>query len=262
MTPEEEEIQKRALALQEAEHALAQAETEYAEHRLLLKAFEQAYIMAVQEEQRELTRWEGLISHQLNRIHFLQAVQDGVEVCPSTPYEGMPLDETQPIQADAHLNAAEPQITQSESNPDIKSLYRELARRYHPDLAENAHVRGLRAAVMQEINTAYQQRDLDALIQISHRPAIVDPEQESVGDRLVWIIRRESEVGKRVQAAQDKLKASKSSPLGVLMAHCDARPKERQFDDVKRALKMQIQNLKTEWGFHCQQESELWQELL
>lgn len=261
MTPEEEEIQKREIALQEAEQALAQVETEYAEHRLQLKAFEQAYILAVQAEQAEIHRWEGLIVQQINRIHHLNSVQDGIIACPVSPYDlgdmrvgasRMPEEE----------EVFEPISVNAESNPDIKSLYRELARRYHPDLAENAAVRDQRAAVMQEINTAYQQRDLDKLIQISHRPEILDPERESAGDRLVWLIRRQAEVAQGVQAAQEKYRNSQASPLGQLMAYCAERPEEKRFAEVKRRLKQQIRSLKSEWGLYCQQESQIWQELL
>ena len=39
---------------------------------------------------------------------------------------------------------------------------------------------GNNALVMQKINTAYQQRDLDALQQISSNPSIVDPINDSL----------------------------------------------------------------------------------
>ena len=79
MTPEEEEIQKRTQALQSAETALVQAEADYAEYRLQLKAFEQSYILAVQDEHWAIEKWESLIAQQLSRIQFLLAVQDGLE---------------------------------------------------------------------------------------------------------------------------------------------------------------------------------------
>lgn len=262
MTPEEEEIQKRTLALQAAETALVQAEADYAEHRIQLKAFEQAYVMAVQEEQRELAKWEGLIAQQLERVQFLLSVQDGLEACPRSPYEGFPTDEPTAQPSGEDVTPAEPFLSQEETSVEIKSLYRDLARRYHPDLAENAEIRRERAAVMQEINQAYQIGDLKTLVQISNRPAIVDPEKETLGDRLVWIIRREAEIGQRVQAANEKLAASKASPLGELMAYCAGRPSEHRFSDVKRALRHQAQQLREEWGFHCQHESDLWQVLL
>lgn len=45
----------------------------------------------------------------------------------------------------------------------IKKLYRQLARRYHPDLANDEAERERRTKIMSLINTAYQEQDLDSL---------------------------------------------------------------------------------------------------
>ena len=177
--------------MQAAETALVQAEADYAEHRIQLKAFEQAY-GGRSGRQRELAKWEGLIAQQLERAQFLRSVQDGIEACPRSPYARFPTDEPTAQPSGEDVTPDEPFLSQEETSVEIKSLYRDLARRYHPDLAENAETRRQRAVVMQEINQAYQIGDLKTLVQISNRPAIVDPEKETLGDRLVWIIRRET----------------------------------------------------------------------
>lgn len=46
---------------------------------------------------------------------------------------------------------------------DIKSLYRKLARRFHPDLADDEDDRDRRNNLMAMINDAYAERDMDAL---------------------------------------------------------------------------------------------------
>ncbi|HLA42777.1 MAG TPA: hypothetical protein VJZ27_05050 [Aggregatilineales bacterium] len=46
---------------------------------------------------------------------------------------------------------------------DIKQLYRQLARRYHPDFTTNDDDRKFRTAVMAQINAAYAAHDYDAL---------------------------------------------------------------------------------------------------
>jgi hypothetical protein len=45
----------------------------------------------------------------------------------------------------------------------IKKLYRQLARRYHPDLAKDDEERERRTKIMSLINTAYQEEDIDSL---------------------------------------------------------------------------------------------------
>jgi DnaJ-like protein len=45
----------------------------------------------------------------------------------------------------------------------IKKLYRQLARRYHPDLAKDEEERERRTKIMSLINTAYQEEDIESL---------------------------------------------------------------------------------------------------
>jgi 2,3-bisphosphoglycerate-dependent phosphoglycerate mutase len=50
-----------------------------------------------------------------------------------------------------------------EPDPQLKQLYRQLARRYHPDLAADAAERERRTRLMTVINQAYEAHDLDTL---------------------------------------------------------------------------------------------------
>lgn len=52
----------------------------------------------------------------------------------------------------------------------VKRLYRQLARQYHPDLATDPDERDLRNDLMARINDAYTRRDLEALQAIAHQP--------------------------------------------------------------------------------------------
>jgi hypothetical protein len=51
--------------------------------------------------------------------------------------------------------------------PDIKTLYRQLARRYHPDLARNDADRILSNEQMKGINQAYEAGDLRTLMRLA-----------------------------------------------------------------------------------------------
>jgi hypothetical protein len=46
-------------------------------------------------------------------------------------------------------------------------LYRELARRFHPDLARTAVEQSYRTAMMSAVNTAYARKDLEALYDLA-----------------------------------------------------------------------------------------------
>lgn len=48
-----------------------------------------------------------------------------------------------------------------------KRLYRELARRFHPDLAETAVEQAYRTSIMAAVNAAYEQQDIQALYDLA-----------------------------------------------------------------------------------------------
>lgn len=53
---------------------------------------------------------------------------------------------------------------------EIKQLYRQLARRFHPDLALNETDRAYRTGIMMAINAAYTAGDLERLKALAHEP--------------------------------------------------------------------------------------------
>lgn len=63
-------------------------------------------------------------------------------------------------------------VLQSETpdGSDLKRLYRELARRYHPDLTTDAAERERRNSLMADINAAYSDGDIDALRALAAQP--------------------------------------------------------------------------------------------
>lgn len=77
---------------------------------------------------------------------------------------------------------------------EMKKLYRDLARRFHPDLAENDDELSLRQEVMLRINHAWQCQDLDALREIDQELERMLPgwSTSHLAHRLSWA-RRECE---------------------------------------------------------------------
>ncbi|GAB5492975.1 MAG: hypothetical protein Phog2KO_31900 [Phototrophicaceae bacterium] len=64
---------------------------------------------------------------------------------------------------------------QKRENKSIKSLYRQLARQYHPDLAQDEADRERRTKIMSLINTAYQNEDFESLRALDN----ANPEQKT-----------------------------------------------------------------------------------
>ena len=75
-------------------------------------------------------------------------------------------DGNQPPGPEAFIPKQRPKASE-----DIKKVYRRLALRYHPDLAENELDRLHRNDVMAQVNDAYGERDLESLILLDNRHA-------------------------------------------------------------------------------------------
>jgi hypothetical protein len=75
-----------------------------------------------------------------------------------------------------------------ESEAEILRIYRELAKRFHPDLARTETERTRRSSLMLRINVAFSDRDLLALQSVAREAESSDPTFPvlSAKERLVW----------------------------------------------------------------------------
>jgi hypothetical protein len=76
----------------------------------------------------------------------------------------------------------------AESEAEVLRIYRELAKRFHPDLARTEPERNRRASLMLRINVAYSERDLLSLQTIAREAEAGDPSFAvlTAHERLTW----------------------------------------------------------------------------
>jgi hypothetical protein len=101
----------------------------------------------------------------------------------------------------------------AEAETDIKRLYRDLARRFHPDLARTEEERRRREMVMQRVNAAFRERDLRTLEAISREEEIADPafEVRSIGEKLIWAIREVARLDELIEGLEADLAAARAT---------------------------------------------------
>ena len=89
---------------------------------------------------------------------------------------------------------APPPPTTADAEAQIKALYRELARRFHPDLASSEAEREWRTPRMSAVNAAYAARDLAALQALAAAPDGEAPQSLWIDSRaaLIASLQRES----------------------------------------------------------------------
>ncbi len=96
---------------------------------------------------------------------------------------------------------------------EVARLYRELARRYHPDLARTEEERRRREPLMQRVNSAFRDRNLVALRALEQEAAADDPafEVRSLGEKLVWAIREVARLDEVIAGLEAELTVVRAS---------------------------------------------------
>src|SRR5215467_1869881 len=128
---EEQALRKRREELSELESRLAERESELANLQSGLRAFEGRYLGAVGERYDELAGVEKEIAKS----------------------QGLDIEDQEPISlADDEVGCGQSRF----HTEKLKKLYREVARKFHPDLTSCPQERQHRHQLMVEINRAYE----------------------------------------------------------------------------------------------------------
>lgn len=172
---------------------LARLEQERADLQIEIEAFRQMYLARVGPAQSELQALdlhiaEYRLRNELIRLRGASLDAAKLEAEVDWQLRGRRAEfsgyRDRVHQAERDKPAAAPSLDPSDQ-ADLKALYRDLAKRVHPDLALDDSDRLARSALMAEINAAYAQADLAALKANLARlddPARVEPAQTA--DRL------------------------------------------------------------------------------
>ena len=214
-TPEERELAAKKAELAALEIQLAQRELDVATLRIELHAFEQRYLRIVGVKFAEVDDLEAQIAEALNRRN--------------------PSDETTRQRAeDARAKATESaaaagavELAPAEGfkpSDDLRSLYREIAKRIHPDLATDDAERAKRNQLMAEVNRAYADGD-EARLRAILDEWETSPDAvtgEGIGAELIRTIRKIHQVQARLAAIEVEVAALSASELAVLKARAES----------------------------------------
>jgi CII-binding regulator of phage lambda lysogenization HflD len=212
--PEDEELAKKRVELAQLESELADRELYIATLNAELAAFERQYLKIVGTRYAELDEINAQIAEQLARQG-----SDNVQFKEAAQKARMHAEESRSA-AEAHVSEDQPRILPSK---ELKSLYREVAKRVHPDLSTDPEDRKLRQRLMAEANRVYERGDLDGLKRIldeyeSCPEAVLG---EGVGAELVRVIRKITQVKRRLSEIEAEVKQLIGSDLAKLKAKAE-----------------------------------------
>src|SRR6185436_3113622 len=196
LKPEDEELLRKREELTALRATLAELELQLVDLRSALAAFQGRYLRQVGILYAELDEWRA-------RIDALKA---RLNPSPATTAQADEIrEEARQTYEDAHGAASQaPDWTPS---PDLKRLFREVARRIHPDFGKDPADIERRTRLMAEANRAYETGDAEALQRIlnEYQDGADAVEGEGVGAELIRIIRQISMAKSRVAAIELEL---------------------------------------------------------
>jgi hypothetical protein len=213
VSPEEEELAKKRDELALLQTELAERELFLTNLRAELSAFEGQYLRQVGTLYAELDEWNAKIAERL-------AEEEGTEEAHTAAEQAR--SQAEESSAAAHGEAASAQgFTPS---PELKSLFREVAKRVHPDLATDEADRHKREQLMAEANAAYQKGDADALKRIleEYESSPESVKGAGVAADLVRAIRQIRRVRSRLSQIELEIANLIDSEIAKLRAKAEA----------------------------------------
>jgi hypothetical protein len=201
VSAEEAEYHERLAGIEQRQRRIGDLQADLELLKLALARFEFEYRARVGPIQAEIDRVRLELAEYRRRIAWIRA---GVDPDPL----GMErdVDETfaaqrQEVEAEAAEARRYQQAFRQERHtrrvPDpatdgeLRRLYRELAKRFHPDLATEPAERERREEIMLRINAAFRDRDLAGLRRLAGETERDDPAfaERSLADKLAWAMR-------------------------------------------------------------------------
>jgi hypothetical protein len=212
VTPEAEHLAEQERLLEQLTDQLTAKEAEFAETGIAFARFRAEYMRRFAPLYAELDHLEAEIAR---RIAYEEATPAAHAKAAATSTRA---EESQRALGDGLAAAATVDAGPAGPPPELKALYRDAAKRIHPDLATDQEERDRRTTLMAALNAAYDAGDSGAIRRIIYaeasRPEAITG--DDVGARLLRVIRKIAQVRARL-AELDLLEAAlRSDPLFVL----------------------------------------------
>jgi chromosome segregation ATPase len=248
LKPEEEELRRKHEELAAIRATLAEQELELVDLRGQLAAFEGRYLRQVGTLYAELDEWKA-------RISELRARLDPSPTANAQAEENR--EQARQTYEEAHGKASE--TRDFSPSPELRSLFREVAKGIHPDLSKDAADHERRTRFMAEANRAYEAGDAEALRRIldEYQDGADVVEGEGIGAELIRIIRQISLAKSRVSAIEQELASLRQGEIALLKKQNEDREQDGGdlLAELAAAVREQIVRARKEYEALAEQEA-------
>ena len=216
-SPEERELDLKRHELAALEVDLVEQELRLSTLQAELAAFSAEYVRVVGNRQSALDDLKARIAEvQAARAPAGDPTQTAASKARATAESSA---------AEVGIQTSREPIPPFDPSNELKKLYREIARRVHPDLAQTDDDRACRHAWMTKVNDAYQRQDSKALTDLLSEWE-TSPESVSgtgVTSDLVRVIRQIAQVRRRIDSIQQEIDTLKNGKLYAFYEKCNVR---------------------------------------
>lgn len=208
-TPEQVELQIKEELLNKKQDSLTELELTLSTLKGDLRSFEKEYYSKVG------TKYTSLDNLQATLDKILLSKTPTSKIFQKKAHDSQAKAANSYSNQEDFSNKQKDNPNKFEPTPELKSLYRELAKLLHPDLVLDIDEKARRHKLMQEINEAYQTNDFEKLIQIYEKEKN-NPDHikgEDIGSSLVRVIRKISQIEFRITQIETELEETRKSDL-------------------------------------------------
>ena len=219
-SPEARELEKKKAELASLETRLAERELDLATLQAELHSFEGTYLRIVGPRLAELDDIEARIAEAVAR----HKPKDREAQDRASKARAQAQESARTVEVEHGADQGEP----FKPSENLKKLYREVAKRIHPDLSTDEGERKRRHGLMVEANRAYEEGD-EARLEAILRDWESSPESvkgEGPGAELVRVIRKIAQVEDRLKAIDAEIARLDKTDLYQLKTQVDQAEEE------------------------------------
>jgi len=237
VSAEEKELKDEEAVLEALQSELAERELEVETMKAEMNAFEARYLRVMGLKYAELDRIRAEIAR-------LRAERDPEDIGAREEAAQARARAEESEQAQARAGTGDGAPTRFEASDELRHLYREAAKKTHPDLGKDEEDRAARGKVFARVNSAYEAGDADEIRRIISEWE-ERPEAVIGGDLAAQVRRVRSKIialRRRLEAIDAEMRAIRSSDLYRLRLRVeDAESEGRDLlADMATALRQEI----------------------